>query len=304
MLRLAQHVCGGLEAFLAHVQQTLFFLCWCMYAGYEIVHIKEWPSRSRQSPTRDKADRHTARDESSSSSTASDNDSPSSTHDSDSAQPPPAKQARAAAKRGKRAARATVDPAAATATQLPPPGSYYEYAGQRVLVPEWPNTKVYGSETLNDTLEALVQQVWREDAPPGRAALGKRYHRLLTDWGREFFLRLKARISALKETDPTRHAEVRSMCGCDCLTLLLPFVYGSCPAPVVHRWLDIRIQFPDTCVCFNRPYRAYRQGRTRVGLTKQIRTRCVYVCVPVCCRLWPRPHGLIMTTGAQFCGRN
>ncbi len=28
--------------------------------------------------------------------------------------------------------------------------------------------------------------------------------------------------------------------------------------------------FP-VCVCFNRPYRAYRQGRTRVGLTNQIR---------------------------------
>ncbi len=45
------------------------------------------------------------------------------------------------------------------------------------------------------------------------------------------------------------------------------------------------------CVCFNRPYRAYRQGRTRVGLTIQIRTwqaystghgRRVCVCVSVC----------------------
>ncbi len=27
--------------------------------------------------------------------------------------------------------------------------------------------------------------------------------------------------------------------------------------------------------CFNRPYRAYRQGRTRVGLTNQIMSVCV-----------------------------
>ncbi len=35
------------------------------------------------------------------------------------------------------------------------------------------------------------------------------------------------------------------------------------------------------CVCLNRPYRAYRQGRTRVGLTNQISIKQVPVCVCV-----------------------
>ncbi len=48
-----------------------------------------------------------------------------------------------------------------------------------------------------------------------------------------------------------------------------------------HTQADTPLHLPTTicvhvCVCFNRPYRAYRQGRTRVGLTNQSRTKQAY----------------------------
>ncbi len=64
-----------------------------------------------------------------------------------------------------------------------------------------------------------------------------------------------ARFFALRRRPVLRHAlkHVTSMCVYACVCVCV-------------------------CVCSNRPYRAYRQGRTRVGITNQIRTN-VCVCV-------------------------
>ncbi len=100
--------------------------------------------------------------------------------------------------------------APAASAPLPPPGSYYEYAGQRVLVPAWPVIKLRSSKAVSSSLSAVLKQAWNEDAPPGERALAlKGSSRGLTDWGKEMLLRMKARVAALETTEPAKYAEVR-----------------------------------------------------------------------------------------------
>ncbi len=100
--------------------------------------------------------------------------------------------------------------ATARAAPLPPPGSYYEYAGQRVLVPEWPLKKLANNKAMSPALARIIRQVLTHDPPIGQHAMGKGRGRLgLSEWGKEVLLRVKAKICALEATEPTAYSEVR-----------------------------------------------------------------------------------------------
>ncbi len=99
--------------------------------------------------------------------------------------------------------------AAGPSAPLPPTGSYYTYAGQRVLVPEWPLIKLRNNKAMSRNLSVLLRQVWTEDAPPGIPELGRKWGKTgLSEWGKEMLLRIKAKVSALETSEPTRYREV------------------------------------------------------------------------------------------------
>ncbi len=96
---------------------------------------------------------------------------------------------------------------------LPPPGSYYEYAGQRVLVPEWPAKYVTNNEVLNRNLAHLIRKALTDEKPLGIPEIGGRgpNHGGLSEWGKEVMLRVKAKIQALEKTDRVVYTEVRQV---------------------------------------------------------------------------------------------
>ncbi len=95
--------------------------------------------------------------------------------------------------------------AAADATgPLPPTGSYYEYAGQRVLVPEWPERGVNHSQAISSHLSGIVRQVLSQQALRDKAFGAK----ILTEWAKEMLLRVKCSVAALETSDPEAYAEV------------------------------------------------------------------------------------------------
>ncbi len=99
--------------------------------------------------------------------------------------------------------------APATSSSVPPPGSYYEYAGQRVLVPEWPEKGVRIPLQISCGMAAIIRCVLTNEAPKGEPVLsGKDGERGLTDWGKEVMLRIRAKLAALEKTDPQAWAEV------------------------------------------------------------------------------------------------
>ncbi len=121
--------------------------------------------------------------------------------------PPPAAAAAAAPPPRRKAAAAAAKPTA----PLPPPGSYYEYAGQRVLVPEWPRKKTDIKRAISKHLGALIGTVLSE-APalsqPGLGFKGSQSIRGLSEWGKEVLLKVRALLSALEKSDPKAYADV------------------------------------------------------------------------------------------------
>lgn len=90
---------------------------------------------------------------------------------------------------------------------LPPPGAYYEYAGQRVLVPEWPSTMTHSDQYISTTLSLIIRQALADGRAMGLAALCDG-GRTLTEWGKELMLRVKAKAHALETFDAMLYGEV------------------------------------------------------------------------------------------------
>lgn len=110
----------------------------------------------------------------------------------------------------------SAEPPAVEAAPLPPPGSYYEHAGQRVLVPEWPEYPVRSLQQISSTLSLLIKQAVT-DKPASGALFTSKGGEELTDWGKGVLLKVKAKVQALAMYGPTLHAEVRSYpCTCSC----------------------------------------------------------------------------------------
>lgn len=131
---------------------------------------------------------------------------------------------------------------------LPPTGSYYEYAGQRVLVPQWPSVPLRNPQEINHTFSLLIRATITEFPSQGTGLGRGRGFRGLSDWGKELFLRVKAKVAALETTDPLSYAEVRLGTHSRCAKLwlvsntisfdvrsVLPLPYdGVCPVAVCH----------------------------------------------------------------------
>ncbi len=102
---------------------------------------------------------------------------------------------------------------------LPGPGGWYEYQGQRVQVPVWPDDLALDSQQCSKTMCAMLDHALNSLAscamPPYR---GKKY-RSLTDMGKECLLQTRARIQLLSVTDKVQYSEVRSK------TTLLPHTH-------------------------------------------------------------------------------
>lgn len=99
---------------------------------------------------------------------------------------------------------------AAVAVPLPPPGSYYEYAGQRVLVPDWPDAPARVPQQISPVLGTLVRSLLAREAPRGKPDLYVHSSGRggLTEWGKEVLLRVKARVFVLQTSDPEAYADV------------------------------------------------------------------------------------------------
>ncbi len=61
---------------------------------------------------------------------------------------------------------------AASPAPLPPPGSYYEYAGERVLVPQWPEQGVRDPKLIAIPLAEIIRCVLLSERPEGKPAMG------------------------------------------------------------------------------------------------------------------------------------
>ncbi len=127
-------------------------------------------------------------------------------------QPQPASPADAQAIPGAAdvAGRAAAAPAGPDAgSSLPPPGSYYEYAGQRVLVPEWPEVQATDGQDIGPALSEVLCQVLLHERPTGTSGMGKRGRgKGLSEWGKEVLLRIMAKVYALRQSDPEAYWKV------------------------------------------------------------------------------------------------
>ncbi len=98
-----------------------------------------------------------------------------------------------------------------SASSLPPPGSYYEYAGQRVLVPQWPTKLVRTKHPVGPYLAPLICQVLADQHPNSAADMSVKGQQGLSDYGKETVLKIRATIAALEAADAAAYAEVRQI---------------------------------------------------------------------------------------------
>ncbi len=133
-----------------------------------------------------------------------------------------------------RAVSAVAERERAQSAPLPPPGSYYEFAGQRVLVPEWPLVRLSSKLQLSTSFVQVIRQSLLEDAPPGEPSLGTRGgNRGLSEWGKEMLLRIKARLAHIERNSPTTYAEVRPHAA-NTVLCLQAYGFGLLDAMPVH----------------------------------------------------------------------
>ncbi len=144
---------------------------------------------------------------------------------------------RRAKRKAKRDAAAALAAPAPAGDPLPPPGSYYEYAGQRVLVPEWPKAYTKNNRVVSPNLVAVIKQALTSEAPVGKPNLQSAKVDGLTEWGKEVVLRVRAKVAALKDSRPTTYTEVRA-CTCKCFAhkvlSLIRICHTLSPIPSTH----------------------------------------------------------------------
>ncbi len=199
--------------------QVCMCVCVCVCVCYCVHAASQAPPKTAH-PMQDYATHTDDAEHSESSTTGSDSDEsyqPSTTTTKQQAASQPCKTTGKRCKpqpRGKQAkSRAPVAVPAAAAAPLPPPGSYYTYAGERVLVPEWPVQQLTHSGRMCRHLGCIIRQVLT-DPPAGLPALGVRGHGL-TEWGKEVLLRVMARVASVKKRSPDAYAQVRETHACE-----------------------------------------------------------------------------------------